>query len=375
MSTLRGTTSSVESNSARPVRVVSTIPIALVVTSLATIPAGLYGYDSLDDALDDMKTRGVTVEDGTALKYLQLGDKFNASTPIVLSVIQPTTDEAETTTRFIAGIEALKGSTGATNWRPDIITAPDMPFNADIGTALISTCESLGARTFYLMGTQTTGEARTNRELFGSDRMTPVYQSGIFDGVTYDGGAVASWLRVTVDADKSGYGWALSISNRVLPFAESTPTIGFVNGRADETDSLIEKQIMSFISHYGLRSWEYSTCSIDPVWQDARRVRIYDFISEAVLNAIFFAVDGTLKDLKTAKKTLRVFMKGLETSGVLVGQEVFVDVEKVVETAITDGEFYFIANSQESMSPKKIHTTFNRTDIYGSRTIKILQEA
>lgn len=68
-------------------------------------------------------------------------------------------------------------------------------------------------------------------------------------------------------------------------------------------------------------------------------------------------------------------MKGLETSGVLVGQEVLVDVEKVVETAITDGEFYFIANTQESMSPKKIHITFNRTDIYGSRTIKILQEA
>lgn len=375
MSTLRGVTSSISSDSARQVRVLSTIPIALVVTSLATIPAGLYGYDSLDDALEDMKARGVTLEDGTALKYLQLGDKFNASTPIVLSVVQPTTDEAETTTRFIEGIEALKGSTGATNWRPDIVTAPDMPFNADIGNALISTCESLGARTFYLMNTQSVGEAITHRELFGSDRMTPIYQSCIFNGTTYDGGAVASWLRVSIDADASGFGWALSISNRVLPFTEATPTIGFVNGKPDETDALTAKQIMSFISHYGLRSWEYSTCSADPLWQDARRVRIYDFISNAILDAIFFAVDGTLKDLKTAKKTIRVFMKGLETSGVLMGQEVLVDAEKVVESAITDGEFYFIANSQESMSPKKIHTTFNRTDIYNSKTIKILQEA
>ena len=225
------------------------------------------------------------------------------------------------------------------------------------------------------MGTETTGEARTNRELFGSDRMTPVYQSTVFDGTTYDGGAVVAWLRVQIDADESGFGWALSISNRVLPFTEATPTIGFVNGKADETDALIEKQIMSFISHYGLRSWAYHTCSVDALWQDARRVRIYDFISEAVLDAIFFAVDGTLKDLKTAKKTLRVFMKGLETSGVLIGQEVLVDVDKVVESAITNGEFYFKANSQESMSPSLIHTTFNRTDIYSSKTIQILQEA
>jgi phage tail sheath protein FI len=375
MSTKRGTTSSVESNSARPARVISTIPIALVVTSLAIIPVGLYGYDSLDDALEDMNARGVTSEDGTALKYLQLGDKFNASTPIVLSVVQPTADEAETTTRFLEGIDALKNATGETNWKPDIVIAPEMPFHSDIGTALIGVCDKLGARTFYLMGADSTGEARTNRELFGSKRMTPVYQSAVFNGITYDGGAVAGWLRVQVDATIGGYGWALSISNEILPFTKATPTIGFVNGRGDETDALIEKQIMSFISHFGLRSWEYSTCSIDSLWQDARRVRIYDFISEAVLNAIFFAVDGTLKDLITAKKTLRVFMKGLETSGVLIGQEVLVDVEKVVETAITDGEFYFIANSQESMSPKLIHTTFNRTDVYGSRTIKILQEA
>ncbi|MFA6685350.1 MAG: phage tail sheath C-terminal domain-containing protein, partial [Arcobacteraceae bacterium] len=134
--------------------------------------------------------------------------------------------------------------------------------------------------------------------------------------------------------------------------------------KLDETDPLTEKQIMSFISYKGIRTWEYATTDVDPIWQDARRVRIFDLAAEAVLDGIFWAIDKDLSELKSAKDSLTAFMDSLVGDDVMLGFSVELDEERTTPVRITAGEFYFIIDCQEVPSPRLISVRFNRVDRY-----------
>ena len=374
MSKNRGVVTEFRSDSARPITASSTLPIALVVTSLDIIPAGLYGYDSLKDALADMTDRNVTLEDGTALKYLKLGELFNATAPTILSVVQPTTDEAETKTLILEAITALKNAPSLTGWKPDIITAPELGFDVDITNALISVCDKFRARCFISLEAETNAEAITRRQNFGSDRLTVIKSNGIINDIAQDGGALLAWTRVKVDATRD-IGWADSISNRVLPISAVVHPSNFFPGQIDDTDPLTEENISSIIFYKGFRTWGYSTTSADAIFQDARRMRIFDLAQEAVIDGIFFAIDKGINELKSAKKSLRAFMSDLVGAEVMLGFSIALDEERTTNAAITNGKFYFVIDAQEMPSPKLIKVTFNRVDRYSETLYEILAAA
>ena len=375
MSIKRGVVTAFTSDSARPIRAKSTIPIGIVVTSKNQIATGVYGYDGLDEALIDMDTMGVTLEDGTALKYLKLGDLFNVTAPIVLSVIQPVdSDEAETKTRVLNAISELKTAPSKTGYKPDIIVAPEFGYDVDIANALISVCDKFKARTFYDLYANDNADAISKRGAFGSDRITLIKTGGIVNNIDYDGGMLMGWERVRTDAS-STIGFSKSISNRVLPISAVRSPSDFFPGQLDETDPLTEAQISSIIFYKGFRLWEYSTASEDAIKQDARRVRIFDMASEAVLDGIFYAIDKGISELKSAKKTLRAFMSDLVGAEVVLGFTIELDTQKTTATAITNGEFYFKIDAQEMPSPRLIKVTFNRVDRYSDKLYEILATA
>jgi phage tail sheath protein FI len=390
MSIKRGVVTEVTSNSARPISVSSTLPIALVLVS-SVVPVGVYGFDSPKQgleyfkSLDDLKT-----DTGNLEKYLSLGeDMFALIVPTIVSVVEHVDDEAQMKAGFIEGINVIKraasmpnmalSSGGAIGYKADVIAAAYDAFDMDVSNAVINVCNSIAARGFVDLNASSNGEAITRRDSFGSDRITvakcslEIFNTDTATTEEYDSGVILAWLRCWVDGSSST-GYAQSISNRVLTVSGVSSPSEFYAGALDETDPLTEKQIMSFIHYKGFRTWEYSTTSADPIWQDARRVRIFDLASEAVIDGIFFAVDKDLNELNAAKDSLRGFMNGLVGDDVMIGFNVELDLERTTKERITAGEFYFIVDAQEMPSPKLIHVTFNRVDQYAGVVYKMLDQ-
>ncbi len=388
MSIKRGIVTEIKSDSARPISVTSTLPIALVVTS--DIQAGLYYFDSPKAAVESDLIKAHTT--GNMIKYLNVGvDQFPCIVPTIISVANEGADDAATKTNIINATNALKSAAGSINlasatesavgFKPDIITVADHAIgDTDIANAIISVCNSLKGRTFIDLDAADNGDAVTKRKAFGSDRVTLIKTSlGLWNTKEsktdyYDSGVMLAWLRVYVDGEgKTGY--SKSISNRVLPVSSVKSPSEFYAGALDETDSLTVKQITSFIFYKGIRTWEYATASADPIWQDARRVRIFDLAAAAVLEGIFWAVDKDLAALSAVKKSLRGFMNGLIGDEVMLGFNIFLDIKRTTPEKITAGEFYFVIDSQEMPSPKLICVTFNRVDRYAPLVYKIIEEA
>lgn len=375
MSTTRGVTTERSTDSSRPIKLKSTLPIALVVTS--NIAAGIYGFDSPFDALEHSVIKTHTT--GNMLKYLSLGDdEFPVTVPIILIVCNEGVDDAATKTNIIDGINTIKRAASTVNlasekgsmigFKPDIIAVADYAIeDMDVSNALIVACEATKARTFIDLGADSNGDAITKRDLFGSDRVTVAKTSlgkwNTLESKTdfYDSGVVLAWLRCYVDASKST-GYAKSISNKTLPFSSVKEPSTFVAGAQDDTDPLTENQITSFIVYSGLRVWNYKTTSIDAIWQNAVRTRIVDLAADAVLKGIFFAIDEGLKELGEAKKSIRGMMDALVGDDILLGASVYLDLDRTTLERITAGEFYLVADFTDTPIPELICVRFNRTD-------------
>lgn len=388
MSTKRGIVTEVTSDSARPISVSSTLPIALILSS-SIVDAGVYGFDSPKKALELFdKDEALKDDTGNLKKYLAVGkDMFNLIVPTIVSVVSVVEDEAQFKAHFIDAIKIVKSaasmvnkaleSGGAIGFKPDIVAHGFDKFDMDVNNAVINVCKAIKARTHINLYAESNGDAITKRDNFGSDRVTVAKCSLTnFDTVSasteqYDSGILLSWLRCWVDGS-SKIGYSKSISNRVLTVSGVSSPSEFYAGSLDETDTLTEKQIMSFIHYEGFRTWEYATTSADPIWQDARRVRIFDLASDAVIDGIFSNVDGDLSDLDVAKDSLRGFMNALVGDDVMIGFSVELDLERTTKERITAGEFYFIIDVQEMPSPKLIHITFNRVDAYAGVVYKML---
>lgn len=397
MSIKRGVVTEVTSTSARPISVTSTLPIALVLKS-SLVPTGIYGFESPKKGLEYFKqylfkkdTDGTYAKDdkgnlipnddlGNLKKYLEIGeDMFALIVPTVISVCEVLEDEEEDIQKanFINAIKVLKQSPSLTGYKPDVVAIGYDDFDMDVNNAVDNICKSLKARTFINLYATTNSEAILRRESFGSNRVTVAKCSfELFNTTTakreeYDSGIILAFLRCSIDGS-SKIGYAQSISNRVLNISGISSPSEFYAGALDETDPLTEKQIMSFIHYKGFRTWEYSTTSEDQIWQDARRVRIFDLAAQAVIDGIFFAVDKDISALSSAKDSLRGFMNGLVGDDVMAGFSVELDTDRTTKERITAGEFYFIIDAQEMPSPKLIHVTFNRVDRYSDVIYKLI---
>lgn len=369
MSSNRGVVTEVMSSGARPISVSSTIAIALVLSATGIRP-GLKQFDSIKAALADheiSESRG-----GNILKYLEYGeDKYGLIVPLIISIAEVNEDAAAEKSNIIDAVHLLAMSPSLFGVRPDIIGVGDYSTDVDVQNAMVSTTGKLKARGFVSLDATDNADAIMKRGALGSRRITPVftnlmdYNTAINEADEYDASIAMAYLRAAVDGSKD-IGYSYSISNRVLPVSAVKVNREFLAGFQDETDPLTEQQITSFINYSGIRTWNYETCDIDPMWQDARRVRIFDLASFAVIDGIFWAVDKDLTALEAAQDTLRSFMASLVGADVMLGFKVYLDTDRTTPTAITNGEFYFKIESQETPSPSLIKVTFDRVDAYAS---------
>lgn len=370
MSLNRGVVVDVTSTGARPISISSVIPLALVLTADAGVTAGTKYFDSIKSALADTQIAAAT--DGNILKYLQFGeDKYGLIVPLIISVAHVNVDPATEKSNVITAVNAIATAPSVFGFRPDIIGVGDYSTDIDVQNAIVATCDKLKARAFVDLDATDNADAATKRGLLGSRRVTPVF-TNLMDWNTvlsatdeYCASIVLAYLRASIDGSKD-IGYSYSISNRVIPVSGVKTVREFLAGFQDETDALNAAQITSFINYSGIRTWNYETCDIDPIWQDARRVRIFDLASFAVIDGIMWAVDRDLAALDAAQDTLRAFMASLVGADVMLGFNVYLDRDRTTATAITAGEFYFIIEAQETPSPALIKVTFDRVDAYSS---------
>jgi len=370
MSLNRGVVVDVVSTGARPISVSSVIPLALVLTADAGVTSGTKYFDSIKSALADAEI--ATASGGNILKYLKFGeDKYGLTIPLIISVATVDATAATEKSNVINAVNVLATAPSIFGIRPDIIGVGDWDSDIDVQNAVVATADKLKARAFVSLDATDNSDAITKRDALGSRRVTPVF-TNLMDYNTvlnasdeYCASVVLAYLRASIDGSKD-IGYSYSISNRVIPVSGVKTNREFLAGFQDETDPLNDKQITSFINYTGIRTWNYETCDIDPVWQDARRVRIFDLASFAVIDGIFWAVDKDLNALDAALDSLRAFMASLVGADVMLGFKVYLDLERTTATAITNGEFYFTIEAQETPSPALIKVTFDRVDAYAS---------
>jgi len=370
MSLNRGVVVDVVSTGARPISIKSTIPLALVLTADASVTAETKYFDSIKSALADTEIAAAT--DGNILKYLKFGeDKYGLTIPLIISIANVDVDPAIEKSNVINAVNSISTAPSIFGIRPDIIGVGDWDSDIDVQNALVATLDKLKGRAFVGLDATDNADAITKRDLLGSRRITPVF-TNLIDWNTvlnatdeYSASIVLAYLRASIDGSKD-IGYSYSISNRVIPVSGVKVHREFLAGFQDETDPLNDKQITSFINYSGIRTWNYESCDIDPMWQDARRVRIFDLASFAVIDGIFWAVDKDLSALDAALDSLRAFMASLVGQEVMLGFNVYLDKDLTTPTAITNGEFYFTIEAQETPSPALIKVTFDRVDAYAS---------
>ncbi|MDN5079529.1 hypothetical protein O8C89_03225 [Aliarcobacter butzleri] len=388
MSTSRGIVAKYKANNPYIIKVSSTLPLAMVLT--AECEEGIYCFDSPEDALESEFFKDVKT--GNLKKYLELGvNEFPVIVPIIVSVINIKEDEALMKSSIIEAVNALRKASSTINkaskkgepltYKPDIIVVPDYHIgDLDICNSINTVCTYLGARTFFDADAELNSEALAFRANFTSDRIT-LAKCGLGKWNTtsnqtdfYCASAVLAFLRVYIDG-QSTVGYAKSISNRILPFSSVKYPVEFIAGKQDETDSLTEKQIMSFISHNGIRSWEYATCT-NTIWKDARRVRIFDLAAQATVDALFEAVDKDIDELMACKRALENFMADLVGQNVMVdGFKVYLDTKQTTQTSIDEGRFYLMVDCDDMPSPRLIEVTYNKVSQSAEKIYKLFEEA
>jgi len=400
MSITRGVVSSWSAIGARPVRVSATEPIALVLTSNEVNENKMFYFDSFDKALtyfveakkvsnktrtyDQMKN---AVKNGTfkgnLFKYLTWAvKKYELIVPTVVCVVKYDSDAAKLKTNIINAIADVKKIPSKFKIRPDVVAVPDFTSDKDIANQLIATLNYLRARSFIDLKATDGSDAKAKREQFGSERVTPVY-TDLVDWNTltdssdvFSANFILSILRCVVDASDTikEVGWSYTLSNKVLPVAEADMDIEFILGLGDETDFLTQNQITSFIEFNGVRVWNYQTCSADPLLQDARRVRIFDKLTFAVLPVVFPFIDSDrgVRAVQEAKDTIRDFVADMIGKDVLIGGIVELDTDLTTPQAINEGKFYIKVRTQEMSNATRIAIKFNRENIYSDVEYKII---
>ena len=394
MSQNRGIVAGYTARNPYQIRVTSDLPLTLVLT--AECPEGIYCFDSPEDALESEAFKDVKT--GNLKKYLQLGvDEFPVIVPTIVSVVNIKLDEDDEVDQalmkssIIDAVNALKKASSSINkaskinapvsYKPDIICVPDYHVgDLDVCNSINVVCEYLGARTFFDADAELNSEALAFRANFTSDRIT-LAKCGLGKWNTtsnqtdfYCASAVLAFLRVYIDGQSTA-GYAKSISNRILPFSSVKYPVEFIAGKKDETDSLTDNQIMSFISHDGIRTWEYATCT-NTIWKDARRVRIYDLAAKATITNLFDITDKDIDELLAAKRALENFMADLVGQGVMVdGFKVYLNMKLTTQTAIDEGRFYLEVDCDDMPSPRLIEVTYNKVSQSAEKVYKLFEEA
>ncbi len=359
-------------NAARPMKIESSTPIGVVVTS--KLEPGLYFYGNTVAA---RKTIDEMADQSGSLKAAVIDiDDQGVSSPLIVSSVLEGADDAETQSNVIAGIEKLAMAQGELGYAPDLIVAPEFSDIPAVAAKMQVVAEKLRATAIIDLNKDNESDAATAVSSFGSKRVllcdpyVKVFDVSTDSEVVRPMSSRVAGMIAKTDGEWE-YGFADSFSNRIMNGIVGTKrAVEFIPGETCEADRLRTKAITSVIQYKGYRAWGGETTDADAIWQSLTRVRIFDRICNAALNGLFWAIDKRADTLKAAKDSVDQMLLGLQGSNVLIGFNVFWDPEKNTAASVTEGKFYMVAEMQDMPIVKRLEVNFSYVDRYGDVLIK-----
>jgi len=360
-----GVVSSASVAASRSIKVKSTTILAIAGTGTAE---GLKYHSTVEQAI-------LEATDGTIKSALLDLDTQGVELPLVISTAAEGADEAETKTAVIAAVQEIKNAPSRFGVSPDLVIAPEFSGDANIDLAMVATADAV--RGIALIDLSASDETIAINGKIAGRRAVSLYPAvQAWDGVTsalVDRPYSIFYAGVIAKTDAARiYGFAYSPSNQLLSGASGmVPDVGFTGGESCEADRLRTAGINTIINYNGLRTWGSETGDIDPVWQDLRRVRIFDRLVDAALSGLFWAVDRNAVDvLPHIKTSLQELLNGMKGAGVLLGFNVYWDPDKNTKTALAEGRFFLTVETQDTPAVKRLEVNFNYTDQYSGVLIQ-----
>lgn len=382
------------STAARNLKIQSTTPIGVVasvacegvevdlIESYKQEP--LRFFSSVEDALEEFKGR-----EGTILRVLDGINDQNVRAPIILSLVVITREEAQQSperfyeneqlkSNVIAGIESFKRAYMLFGYKPNLIVAPYFSHDLDVSTQMQSTATRLSAMAIVDLNCESEQEAVEKVKTYGSERVMvcdpyvkvwdTLKNAESFEPMS----ARVAGLIAYTDGEQE-YGFSNSHSNRVLNGVSGAKRlVDFEAGQDCEADRVRGHNITTLIRYDGFRVWGNHTTSIDSVWEDFTRVRVFDRIAEAALEGLFWAIDRRADELKAAKDSVEQMLLALKGARVLVDYAVSWDEERNTPANITAGKFYLKVDTMNTPIVKRLEVNFNYTDRYADTLIKLI---
>lgn len=380
-----GVNTRVTSDAARLISIDSSTPIAVIGTYFSPTDTEVKHtyYGSASKALI-----AFDLLEGTVKEALIGIDDQNVSCPIIVSAIplpHTTTraedfyDSAVLKSTIIDEINALKNVASVFGVKPKLIVAPRFSHDLAVATAITSVASRLLALGIVDLNVADESHALLARESFGTSRLllrdpyVKVWDTTLNAEVMQPDSARVAGMIACCDGQWE-YGFADIFSNRIMNGIVGTArAIEFAAGQDCEADRLRTAKVGTVIRYNGFRTWGGETTDIDPIWQDHTRVRIFDRISEAALDGLFWAIDRRATDvLKSVKDSVEQLLLALKGAGVMIGYEVFWDKEQNTKANITAGKFYLKAQAQNSPIVKRLEINFSYVDRYGDVLMKLI---
>lgn len=360
----------VGSDATRPIEIQSTTPIAIVGTTSGSGKVKQY-------ASPDKAYTAFSSDRGTIKQALSDLKSQHINSPVIVSVTPALRSGQEA--KIIESVEALKTAEATTGYRPNLIIAPEFSNASGVNAKMKEVAEFVRGTAIIDLNVASESAAITTAGSFGSRRVLlvdPYVTITAIDGsqVHRPASTFIAGLIAKTDGTRE-YGWADSFSNRIINGVIGTKrAIDFVAGQDCQADRIRKKKITTIIRYKGFRSWGGETTDADPIWSDLTRVRVFDRISEAALDKLFWAIDRRATDVLTqVKVSVEGMCHALQGAGVLLGFKVKWDSDKNTNANITAGKFYLKCSLQNSPIVKRIEVAFNYSDKFGQVLFKEVQ--
>ena len=365
-----GISGSISAGAARPGKVESTTPIALVGTSDVG-DAGMHLFGNADDALEYVDT----ATQGTLKNALQLISDQGVSCPIILSLV---VYGADVTADVVTAVDNLKSAEAEVGYRPDLIIAPEFSYDLSVAVKMDAVASRLWSTAILDNLAENETDALAFAANFGS-RFVLIYSPYVkyYDTVAAQtvnlpaSPAVAGMMART-DGEVP-FGFADSVSNRVVKGITGTDRlIDYAEGVDCEANRLRTAGVGTIIADTGWRTWGFETTDIDPIWQSLERVRTFYKALRAVINASKWARDRRANELVHVRDSIDQFMRELRGNNVALGFEIYFPMDKNTLATVTAGKFYLTVSWQNMPTVRELIIEMEYTDAYGEVLLNIL---
>jgi len=326
---------------ARPIRVISTAVIGVVVTG-DDADAATFPLDRPALVTDIASAVGKAGDTGTIPYVLDAIKDHGSPTVVVVRVAEGET-QAETTSNIIGttvngmktGMQALTAAKAQLGVSPRILGVPGLD-NQAVATELSAIAKNTRAFAYCsAYGCETKEAAVLYRKNFGNRETMIIWP----DFISYDtikeadrvdwATARALGLRAQIDED---VGWHKTLSNVVVQGVTGLSKDVFWDLQNPSTDAgyLNASEVTTLIRKDGFRFWGSRTCSTDTQFVFENYTRTAQILADTMAEAHFWAVDKAMNPtlVRDIVDGLNAKFRELVRNGYLIGADAWFDPTK-----------------------------------------------